>query len=156
MSILSFEKPERVMPVEKWKGIAADGAPPGVYTSNMSEEDQEKWKAKLSGMKSGDHQITIRSTKPHANTVIIVNGKMPGSAAGRSFDPKPFEVKISANGPMRMSPVVLAEMQQAIAEARAILSLIEDAGMPSDVSKAVLAEIRAGQNPMANSSGDVR
>ena len=48
-SVLMWEKPEKVMSVEAWKSISACGAPPGVYTPNMSEEDMFKWKAKLVG-----------------------------------------------------------------------------------------------------------
>lgn len=41
MPLLMWEKPERVMSKEAWKGISADSAPPGVYIPNMSNEDRE-------------------------------------------------------------------------------------------------------------------
>lgn len=39
MAILSFQKPKKVMSDKQYASITADGAPPGVYTPNMSEED---------------------------------------------------------------------------------------------------------------------
>lgn len=59
MSILSWEKPPRRTSVENWKSISADGAPPGVYSPNMSQEDRLKWKAKLVGKKGGIKQVEI-------------------------------------------------------------------------------------------------
>lgn len=74
MSVLSWDKPAKIMSIEEWKGISADGAPPGVYVSNMSEEDRKRWKAKLCGQKSEnlkDLRVEIRVVR-HANILIKV------------------------------------------------------------------------------------
>lgn len=47
MGILMWDTPEKVMSIESWKSISADGAPPGVYTPNMSRGDALSWKAKI-------------------------------------------------------------------------------------------------------------
>ncbi len=69
MSILSWEKPNQVNTKDKWLEISADGAPPGVFTPNMSHEDNLKWKARLVGHKVGYPQVEIRRD----STVIIVS-----------------------------------------------------------------------------------
>lgn len=123
--ILVFEKPPRAKSVESWKSISADGAPPGVYTPNMSADDAEKWRAKIVGTQSGNHQIEIRSTAPGCNVVIVVNGAMPNQPQTTSplylWLDKPHNVKVSANGPMWMPPEVMASFNEAIAEAHILL-----------------------------------
>lgn len=60
MGVLSWARPQRAIPVEEWKAISADSAPPGVYSPNMSDEDRLKWKAKKIGGK--DPRVEIRKT----------------------------------------------------------------------------------------------
>jgi hypothetical protein len=60
-SILSWDEPKKSRPTEEHnETFVADGAPPGTYVPNMSEEDKEKWKAKQIGGK--DPRIEIRKT----------------------------------------------------------------------------------------------
>lgn len=134
------------MPVEKWKSISADGAPPGVFTSNMSDDDKLRWKARLVGSKSGDHEIEIRSQKPMANLVAVVNGTMPGydPKAPLSWTGKPGQIKLSANGPMYFDPDVWADFTRAVHEARQVLVLLDD---PSTRDRALNA-IREGRHPL--------
>jgi hypothetical protein len=142
-AILSFEKPERAVSVEEWKDRSADGAPPGVYTSNMSKVDLHRWKAKLVGIRSEAFQIEIRSGAPGANTVVVVNGgKNHPTWHGRNTN---HEVKISANGPMWFSRTLWAQLQAAIEEAHQILRRLDADG---DERKATLEAIRQGKNPL--------
>lgn len=60
MSVLRWDKPQKVLTTKEWQGITADGAPPGVYTPNMSREDVLTWRAKLIGGK--DPRVEIRTT----------------------------------------------------------------------------------------------
>lgn len=137
--IPSFAKPEKVLSTEAWKGISADGAPPGVYVSNMSSEDRKKWKAKLVGTKSGDHQIEIRKMLSGTNLVLIVNGLMP------STPEESLLVKMSANGPGYFYPYELKEFELAIQEARDILKIL-DRGSTS--KRTYMDLIRAGKHPL--------
>lgn len=61
-SILMWDKPEKKMSKEEWSSIGASDAPPGVYTSNMSDEDRFRWKAKLIRTRTGDPRVEIRKT----------------------------------------------------------------------------------------------
>lgn len=100
-SLLMWDKPERKMSKEEWSSIGASDAPPGVYTSNMSDEDRFRWKAKLVGTRSGDLRVEIRkTTEGHKNpagrgwiggaqTVLVVrpNGKVIFSSNSKAeFD----------------------------------------------------------------------
>lgn len=49
---------------------SADGAPPGVYVPNMSDEDKEKWLAKVAYGKTDYPQAEIRKG---GGFVIIVS-----------------------------------------------------------------------------------
>jgi len=71
MGLLFWGKTEKTMPIDDWKSISADGAPLGVYTSNMSREDRLKWKAKLVGQKTGKLAVEIRK-EANANIVMTV------------------------------------------------------------------------------------
>jgi|SRR6478609_1715623 len=71
MSVLSWEKPKKVMSKDRWEEFSADGAPPGTFTPNMSSEDISRWKAKLVGQMTGFPQVEIRRD----STVIIVSLK---------------------------------------------------------------------------------
>jgi hypothetical protein len=126
--ILMWEKPEKIMSVEKWKSISADGAPPGVYTPNMSKEDMLKWKAKL--IKGATPRVEIRKTFQKGNgkgypstekyvgvycqTLIIVSQKNIDGMIG-------CNALISMNGKCGMSFQEVAEFEQAINEASTVL-----------------------------------
>ncbi len=72
MGILRWDNPARAIPKEEWLKISADCAPPGVYTSNMSEEDAATWRAKVTGQRRGQLQVEIRKWLCNAQLVIIV------------------------------------------------------------------------------------
>ena len=60
MGVVMWDKPKQVISKEEWKNISADSAPPGVYTSNMSDEDAATWKGKIVGAKLGCPQVELR------------------------------------------------------------------------------------------------
>lgn len=72
MTLLCWDKPEKVMSAEDWKSIGYDGSNPGGFTSNMSRDDIAKWKAKLVGHKTGFPQVEIRKD---GGFVVIVSLK---------------------------------------------------------------------------------
>jgi len=85
MAILNFGKPPKAMSTEAHQSISADGAPPGVYTPNMSTKDAEKWRAKLVGSRSKNYQIEIRKQVSGTNILLVVNGKMINARVGSYF-----------------------------------------------------------------------
>jgi len=107
MSVLSWDKPKQLVD-SKTHGetYIADGAPPGVYMPNMSDDDARKWRAQLIA-RSKDPRVEIRTASVGANMVMIV---------------RPHEVEISSNGRMWFDDSVLSDFQSAILEAREKLS----------------------------------
>lgn len=146
--ILSFAKPKKAMSNEDYASISADSAPPGVYTGNMSQADRLRWKAKLVGSRSGNHQIEIRTTEPGANLVVIVNGAMPNvekrKTSWRQRETEPFSIKLSANGPTFYDPDLWGRLMEAVQEARQVLGLLDT----EDTRKAALKVIRSGEHPL--------
>lgn len=123
MGILDWDKPKKAMSTEEWQSISADGAPPGVYVPNMSDDDMKKWKAKLIGGKNP--RVEIRKTvagspRPapkrmqswtatitnYAQVLIIVDAD---------------SVRISANGTMDFQITEFIELDAAVKEARLVL-----------------------------------
>lgn len=101
--ILRWDKPKKKLTDEAWRSISADGAPPGVYTPNMSDEDARTWRAKKIGGK--DPRVEIRVLKGSQMLVIV----------------RPDCVRISMNGPTLLEGVDWDDFQSAIAEAREAL-----------------------------------
>jgi hypothetical protein len=110
MGILSWGQPTRVKSIEAWKSLSADGAPPGVYSPNMSAADMKKWKAKLIGPRGGDPRVEIRKTSG-AQILIIV----------RLDNKLNSNVTMSMNGPAWFSFKSLDELPMAVEEAREAL-----------------------------------
>ena len=118
MNILSWDKPKKKMPVEEWKKISADGAPPGVYTPNMSQDDNLKWKAKKIG--GEDPRVEIRKSFYHSNKKQYPNNRCYGSqcliVVRKKTGDEP-QVLISTNGKMAMTFPETLDLNEAIKEA---------------------------------------
>jgi|APSaa5957512622_1039677.scaffolds.fasta_scaffold69703_2 hypothetical protein len=155
--LLSFAKPEKARPSDAHNRMnSSDSGVEGTYASNMSEEDKQKWKGKLVGSKSGNFRVEIRKIAEGTNILVIVNGEMPTieKFKMRGRDPyqykykvhgnEPHQVKMSANGPMYFTPELWQDLQQAIREARQVLSLLDDPARVKDTLKT----IRAGKHPL--------
>lgn len=68
--VLRWDVPKKVMTSDQWaKNYGFDGGPTGGYQPNMSQADQDAWKAKITGKKLGYPQVEIRKS----GIVIIVN-----------------------------------------------------------------------------------
>ena len=116
-TVLCWDKPKRAMPVEDWKGISADSAPPGVYVPNMSDADRKKWKAKLVGTKTGHPQVEIRKSAGSEMLIIVsLKGVREVSHRGDRIH-KGVNIKMSMNGPAMLSFQDAADLQLAINEA---------------------------------------
>jgi ribosome-associated translation inhibitor RaiA len=133
MTILNWDKPKKAMSTKKWKGIVADGAPPGVYTPNMSQEDRLKWKAQYT--KGRIPKVTIKKSTINGTQVVIVvtlSGGFPVVEDPR-WNPKGIErqsekakVRISQNGPAFYTFQEMQDMQAAIDEAKEVLQRNEE------------------------------
>jgi hypothetical protein len=128
-----WDKPKQVISKEEWKNISADSAPPGVYTSNMSDEDAGRWKGKVVGATLGAPQIELRKVfsgsykqMPNerwgkgfcANVLVIVTTSGFKYKNVEREESEDYNVYMSMNGGFAMTFEELAEMQQAIEEAR--------------------------------------
>lgn len=102
MPILRWDKPKQVMSQDEWSSIAADSAPPGVYTPNMSQEDQLAWKAKFVRRVGDLSSVEIRK---RAKSLMLI----------RVF--KNF-ILISANGTIELTDADFTDLCLAVAEAR--------------------------------------
>lgn len=118
MSILHWGSVPKAESHEDWSKRSAEGAPPGVYTPNMSEADRHRWKAKKIGGKTP--RIEIR--KSVVGFEIVKPGKyesIPYSQMLVIVTPK--SVTISGNGPMQFSDQEYRELTQAVNEAKEAL-----------------------------------
>ena len=104
LMVLRWDKPKKKLTDEAWQSISADGAPPGVYTPNMSDEDAATWRAKKIG--GADPRVEIRVLKGSQMVVIV----------------RPDSVRISMNGPTLLEGVDWTDFQYAVTEAREVLS----------------------------------
>ena len=106
VTVLSWDKPAKVMTQEEWRSISADGAPPGVYVPNMSAGDATKWRAKLIG-RHGDHpRVEIRKTAGGTQILIVVCAD---------------EIAMSMNGTAKLGIADYGDMHRAVAEAQAVI-----------------------------------
>lgn len=146
MSILMWEKPEKILSTDEWKAISADGAPPGVYTSNMSKEDRERFKAKLVRPKAGPPRVEIRVTVEGVQVVVVVaeetvppppypwgNGaaedraeQMARVEAYRAWEKTPGALgfQMSMNGTVSAPIEWYLNLTVAVAEARVVLAVL--------------------------------
>jgi hypothetical protein len=122
MSLLMWDKPEKIMTTEEWRAISADSAPPGVYVSNMSHDDRLRWKAKKIG--GGDPRVEIRKTVIPPPAGPIVNGRRNrrGSYAQMLVIVRPDGVTMSMNATAEFPHAEFTELIVAVTEARAALS----------------------------------
>jgi hypothetical protein len=97
VGILNWDKPKKVKTTQEWKNDGGfDGGPNGGYQSNMSKDDMESWKAKLTGTKLGYPQVEIRKTAMGGTQItIIVNlGAGYNYKQYRAEDPKYLGKKV--------------------------------------------------------------
>ena len=125
MSILDWNRPKKVMTTEERNKISADGAPPGVYVPNMSEEDNQRWKAKLIG--GPNRRVEIR--KNIVGEWRESKYKTFGGRKDRSRNCAQLlcivdehSVRISANGTLDFEGSEFGYFMLAVQEARQALS----------------------------------
>ena len=105
MSILSFEKPKKILSTEEHnERYSSDTNIAGTYVPNMSQEDRLKWKAKKIG--GPTPRVEIRKTVMSAQVLLIVYKT---------------GLRMSANGRMIFDNKVWEELQTAVKEARELL-----------------------------------
>jgi len=114
--LLDWSKPKKARTTEEHNTtFVADGAPPGTYVPNMSDEDKRKWKAKRVGGK--DPRVEIRKTA----TGRARGSEKQGPYAQVKLVVRPDKsVRFSANGKAELDVI---ELIQALDEAYASLVL---------------------------------
>lgn len=83
--MLEWGTPPKAVPAEEWAQASADGAPPGVYQPNMDGDWRSRWKARLTGQRSGALRTEVRRTFRNGTQVKLVfapDGSMLLSANG--------------------------------------------------------------------------
>jgi hypothetical protein len=140
VGLLFWDKPEKVMSTEKWKSISADGAPPGVYLPNMTDEDAERWKAKIKYAKTDHPQVEIRKTVRGSQMVLIValdgwtyrpSGHVVGETREgesnyRHHATEGYQVRMSVNGPLWWKWPDFLDLTIAVHEARNVLTALKE------------------------------
>lgn len=126
MTILMWDKPEKIMSVEEWQKISADNVPLGVYTPNMCKNDKERWKAKLVGHKAGRPHVEIRKSAKGVQIFLLVS--LGGGYKYRGYKPDSkwdstigTNLHFSSNGSVRLTFQDWEDMKQAVEEAKAVL-----------------------------------
>ena len=120
--VLSWDKPKKKMPKEEWLKITADSAPPGVYTPNMSQEDNLKWKAKH--IKGADERVEIRKSFHHSNKKSYpnnINYACQVLIIVRKDSKEQPNVLISTNGKIAMGLSDFLDFKEAVQEALEVL-----------------------------------
>jgi hypothetical protein len=121
MSVLSFEKPEKLRPTEEHNNMhVSDSGIAGTYVPNMSNEDMKKWKAKH--IKGEDERIEIRKSFGGAQALIIVYKKSK-KGDWRNRVEGHEHVRISANNKIHMTFDEFNEFLEAMDEAFDILGI---------------------------------
>jgi len=136
------------------EGYGFDGGPTGGFMPNMSDADTRRWKAKITGTKLGFPQVEIRKTAGAQMTIIVnlgegynykyykaidekYEGKTPASPElswwrgvtqaeidERARPLRGINVHVALNGPAQMTFAEMAEMQEAINEAKEALEAL--------------------------------
>ena len=71
--ILMWDKPKKAQSTADWKNsYGFEAGPAGGYMPNMSQDDEERWKAKLTGVKSGFPQVEIRKSTLNGTLMLII------------------------------------------------------------------------------------
>lgn len=137
MGLLMWDAPKKVRTAaENREHYGFEDGPDGGYIPNMSDEDAQRWKAKITGQKRGTPQVEIRKTLGGTQVTIVVT--LRGGYTYKNYVPMPpvsnwtrshytddKHIHIAANGPMQLTHEQFAELGQAVAEAKARLEEIE-------------------------------
>jgi len=120
--LLMWDKPQRAQSVADWKdSYGFDGGPASGYVPNMSDQDAQRWRAKLVGKSTHSPQVEIRRTLG-SQVLLIVN--LGGGYAYKGYKREHTQgvnVHFSVNGPLQMTFDELAELAQVVSEAREYL-----------------------------------
>lgn len=124
--LLDFNKPSKIMTEqERQDKYTSDGAVPGTYVPNMSEEDMKKWKGKY--IKGKDERVEIRKSINGVQLVVIVYKETRYEEKTSTYSNETYKVFVhknihmSANGKIRLSFDEYQELLQVINEAQIIL-----------------------------------
>jgi hypothetical protein len=122
MSILNFDKPKKIRSTDEHNKIySSDCAALGTYVPNMSDEDNNKWKAKH--IESNDERVEIRKSFDGTQVVIVVYKNIIESDWKNNIEGHK-NIRISANSKIHMTLSEYNEFIKAIEEAKQIIGLV--------------------------------
>jgi hypothetical protein len=131
MSVLMWDKPERIMSTDEWRSISFDGGPAGGYVPNMSEADRRRYRAKLRYKNTEHPQVEIRVSLHQCQMLIIVG--LDGWKHGNRESPAPafdwrdpndtrgFQIRMSMNASAWLTEQDWTNLRAAVDEAKAVL-----------------------------------
>lgn len=131
-SAIYFGTVARVETVEDWKANQADGAPPGTYVPNMSDEDAARWRGSVVGWRTKGWAVTVRRTIMHSQVVARFEHFKDGKA----------HVTLSTNGRICLDAEGAVDLAEILQQGFAILGRLADGD-----DAAVKAEITATGYP---------
>lgn len=123
--LIDFTKPKKVK-----VDYGFEDGPDGGYMPQMSDDDAKRWKAKIINKGKENARIELRKSFDTAQVFIVV--ALDGWDLSSKFDyrdpPRDYfvstrglNVRMSMNGPLKLTFEQFAEFQQAVEEARQIL-----------------------------------
>lgn len=106
--VLCWDRPPQEALYEEWARYQADGAPPGTYSPNMTDEWKARWKARMLGRRGGELRTEVRKS------TTIGPG---GSVQVKLVITEEGQVTMSMNGAASFSAGEFRDMGLAVAEA---------------------------------------
>lgn len=149
---LWFGPIEKALSTEDHQNLSADGAPPGVYTSNMTEEWKETWKGKIKGTQSGIYQVEIRKVINNVNFCATVTSAKAKIGNTERYRLLPGSVQMSMNGTLIMSASDWIEFNHVVCEAQKVIEILDgnfEAG-DSEATRKFCADARENGFPLRN------
>lgn len=130
MSLLNFNAPKKIK-IDR----GFDGGPDGGYMPQMSDDDAARWKAKILNEGKCNARIELRKSFPNTATQVMIFVALDGwdfANKNESIDQKQeqyghtqatrgLNVRMSMNGPLKLTFEQFDEFAQIIAEAKAYL-----------------------------------
>lgn len=131
MGLICWDKPKKERSTEEHNAMnSSDSGVAGTYVPNMSQSDREKWKGKVTQVKTSP-QVEIRK-----DTFVIIVGLDGYTYKGYkrvkdtpySFSTKGLNIHIASAGPIMMSFEGWEEFKAVVEEARKVLETLKKRG----------------------------
>ena len=128
MGLIMWDAPKKLVSTQEHnEKYSSDCEVPGTFVPNMSREDRETWKGKLTTHKDGSKQIELRKSFNSVQMLIIVaddgynykHCKREADRWGRST--MGLNMHVSLNGGLQLTFDQWQEITEVVKEARELL-----------------------------------